>query len=141
MKAKALLKDSKYEILLWKEVILNDYNFDKKEWRVSSAGQQHSLKRINVVFHSENKKIFAVRFINAYMDRIFKNSTLKYTFYIKNIPTSDIREIRLSSKENILKSSRDIKQQNQSHTILSDEQLCSYIDTFYYTNFNKIIFD
>ena len=75
------------------------------------------------MFNSENKKIFAIRFINAYMDRIFKNSTLKYTFYVKNIPTTDIRPIRAKNKENIIKKSREIKRKNDSKAIQTDEEI------------------
>jgi len=96
MKAKALLKDDTHEVLLlWKDVLVKDYDFEKKLWIIEDFEKNlYHSNRINLVFNSENKKIFAIRFIHAYMDRIYKNSTLKYTFFVKNVPTNDIRPIR-----------------------------------------------
>ncbi len=99
MKAQALLLNPDFEVLFWEDVEVLDYNEKTKKWMVENRQQEKcEVLRINLVFRSENKKIFTMRFINAYMDRIYRNSILKYTFYIKNIPTSDINAISAKSK-------------------------------------------
>ena len=48
------------------------------------------VERINLVFNCEDKMIFSYRFIQAYSERIFQDSFIRYTFYVNEMPTMDL---------------------------------------------------
>ena len=51
------------------------------------------LYRIFVLFDDEDPRIFTRRFKQAYLNRIFADSLIKYNYYIENMPTHQIPEI------------------------------------------------
>ena len=136
---KALLKrEGKY---VWEKIKVLNYDKESKKWNIQdSEGKKHLIPRINLFFDSENQNIYVIRFIKAYLDRIYQNSTMKYTFYVKSMPTHDIKEISKKSKNNILFKAFDLKKINNVN-IISPNELEKFIDDFYFINYNKIIFD
>lgn len=67
-----------------------------------------AIDQLNVVFNTEDKEIFASRFMNAYLDWMYKNSMIKHHFFVKGMPTEDIREMKTNSLVNILAASWNV---------------------------------
>lgn len=137
--ARALFKNEQ-DIYLWKEVQVDRYDSRLQKWVIIDDGREQEIERINLVFNTENKQTFALRFINAYLDRIYKNSELKLFFFVKSMPTEDIRRMKLSSKQYIMKSSLDVKRIAGTEP-LSLNEIEGIIDEFYNRNCNRILFE
>ena len=81
-----------------------------------------------------------MRFMNAYIDRIYKNSELKHHFYVKAMPIDDVRSIKPESLENIIKRTKDLNYLKNKE-ILPDSYIIDVVDDFYKRNQNRLIFD
>jgi dynein heavy chain len=57
------------------------------------TGEYVELTRINLLFTSEDPRIFAQRVAQAHQERIYADSQIRYNFFIDNMPMEDLSEL------------------------------------------------
>lgn len=98
------------------------------------------LSRIFVLFDSEDPRIFARRFKQAYTNRIFADSLIKYNYYIENMPTHQIPEIdneEVNRILNLTQNTKALRGKSSSDTTA----LLSEVNFDFAKTMNKIVFD
>ena len=61
------------------------------QWDMTS--EYVELTRINLLFNSEDPRIFAQRVAQAHQERIFADSQIRYNFFIDNMPAEELSEL------------------------------------------------
>jgi len=79
----------------WKPMLVETYDEEREvycgQW--DGTNEYVELTRINILFKSEDPRIFAQRVAQAHEERIFADSKIRYNFFIDNMPTDDLPEI------------------------------------------------
>lgn len=57
------------------------------------TGEYVELTRINLLFNSEDPRIFAQRVAQAHQERIYADSQIRYNFFVDNMPTEELSEL------------------------------------------------
>jgi dynein heavy chain len=81
------------------------------------TGEYIELTRINVIFNSEDPRIFAQRVAQAHQERIFADSQIRHNFFIDNMPTEELSELdpeQISRIINMATASRYLKQRQNA---------------------------
>lgn len=86
--ALGLWKD-KDGLCYWRKVRILKYlsKTERFEGYWENTKEKCRLYRIYILFDEEDPRIFARRFKQAYTNRIFADSLIKYNYYIENMPT------------------------------------------------------
>jgi len=64
--------------------------------------QYCELTRINLLFNSEDPRIFAQRVAQAHQERIYADSQIRYNFFIDNMPNQELLELDSEQQTRIL---------------------------------------
>lgn len=79
----------------WKAVLIESWDDQRTvycgQWDMT--GEYVELTRINLLFNSEDPRIFAQRVAQAHQERIFADSQIRYNFFIDNMPIEDLSEL------------------------------------------------
>jgi len=79
----------------WKAVLIETWDAERAvycgQWDMTS--EYVELTRINLLFNSEDPRIFAQRVAQAHQERIFADSQIRYNFFIDNMPAEELSEL------------------------------------------------
>jgi dynein heavy chain len=79
----------------WKAVLIESWDDQRTvycgQWDMT--GEYVELTRINLLFNSEDPRIFAQRVAQAHQERIFADSQIRYNFFIDNMPPEELSEL------------------------------------------------
>lgn len=79
----------------WKAVLIETWDEERAvycgQWDMT--GEYVELTRINLLFNSEDPRIFAQRVAQAHQERIFADSQIRYNFFIDNMPAEELSEL------------------------------------------------
>jgi dynein heavy chain len=79
----------------WKPALIEQWDEERKvytgQWDMT--GEYVELTRINLLFNSEDPRIFAQRVAQAHQERAFADSQIRYNFFIDNMPTEELSEL------------------------------------------------
>lgn len=138
---KTLKRNEDTKDLEWIPVKILSFNTENSKWMVEdSSGNQFESFRINLVFNCEDKNIFSMRLIQAYSERIFLDSFIRYNFYIDSMPILGISPLSKKIIENILSSSRNLKNLKEKE-IINEQTIIKMIESFYFRTYNKTLFN
>jgi len=126
----------------WKAVLIETWDEDREvytgQW--DRTGEYVELTRINLLFNSEDPRIFAQRVAQAHQERIFADSQIRYNFFVDNMPTEELSELdpeQISRIINMATASRYLKsRQNVDTTGIMWE-----VNQDFSRTMNKIIMD
>lgn len=59
------------------------------------------MHRLYICFDAENPQKYVMRLVNAFQQRIFADSVVRYNFYIDHMPTMDLAELDTEQKKRI----------------------------------------
>jgi dynein heavy chain len=92
--AQGLWKD-KDGLCYWRRVRILKYlpKSERYEGYWENTKEKCRLSRIFVLFDDEDPRVFSKRFKQAYQNRVYADSLIKYNYYIENMPTHQIPEI------------------------------------------------
>jgi dynein heavy chain len=140
-KGRTLIKDAQTNEYTWAAVKILDFNAETNKWKIEDEnGKESEVLRINLVFNCEDKNIFSMRFIQAYSERIFVDSFIRYNFYIDSMPIVGIAPIQNKFVKTILEYSRNFKYLKEKE-VISNKSIIKIIESFYFRTFNKIVFN
>jgi len=57
------------------------------------TGEYIELTRINLLFNSEDPRIFAQRVAQAHQERTYADSQIRYNFFVDNMPPEELSEL------------------------------------------------
>ena len=79
----------------WKAVLIEAWDDERAvytgQWDMT--GEYVELTRINLLFCSEDPRIFAQRVAQAHQERIYADSQIRYNFFIDNMPSEELSEL------------------------------------------------
>ena len=79
----------------WRPVLVEQWDEAREvycgQW--DQTGEYVELTRINLLFNSEDPRIFAQRVAQAHQERIYADSQIRYNFFIDNMPTEELSEL------------------------------------------------
>lgn len=79
----------------WKAVLVEAWDEERAvytgQWDMT--GEYVELTRINLLYSSEDPRIFAQRVAQAHQERTFADSQIRYNFFIDNMPTEELSEL------------------------------------------------
>jgi len=79
----------------WKAVLIETWDEERAvycgQWDMTC--EYVELTRINLLFNSEDPRIFAQRVAQAHQERIFADSQIRYNFFIDNMPAEELSEL------------------------------------------------
>ena len=86
--AQGLWQD-KDKLCYWRRVRITKYlpKSDRFDGYWENTKEKCRLHRIFILFDEEDPRIFTRRFKQAYTNRVFADSLIKYNYYIENMPT------------------------------------------------------
>jgi hypothetical protein len=72
----------------WKDVLVHSYDAEREIYTGywDREDQYCELTRINLLFNSEDPRIFAQRVAQAHSERIYADSQIRYNFFIDCMP-------------------------------------------------------
>ena len=74
---------------VWRDVLINAFEGENQRfsgyWDDSDGGYVE-LTRINLLFNSEDPRIFAQRVAQAHSERIYADSQIRYNFFVDLMP-------------------------------------------------------
>lgn len=79
----------------WKPVLVHSYDMEREVYTGYWDGldQYTELTRINLLFNSEDPRIFAQRVAQAHSERIYADSQIRYNFFIDYMPQQGLPEL------------------------------------------------
>jgi hypothetical protein len=79
----------------WKPVLIHSYDKEREVFTGYWDGldQYTELTRINLLFNSEDPRIFAQRVAQAHSERIYADSQIRYNFFIDYMPQQGLPEL------------------------------------------------
>lgn len=134
---KGLYKDAA-GMYIWKPIIVESYNktTDKYQCQMRDTQQKIDLHRIYVCLDAENPKKYVQRVVNAFQERVYADSIIRYNFYIDNMPLQDLSELDSEQKKRLEALAKTSKLKDKDTTSLIME-----VNQDYERTMNKIIFD
>ena len=102
----------------WRPVLINDYDEETQKYSGycdSEAVEEREyveLSRINLLYNSEDPRIFAQRVAQAHSERIYADSQIRYNFFIDFMPVQELADLDTEQKARIMKmatASRELK--------------------------------
>jgi dynein heavy chain len=126
----------------WRPVLIEAWDEQREIYTGSwdSTGEYVELTRINLLFNSEDPRIFAQRVAQAHQERAYADSQIRYNFFVDNMPTEELSELdpeQISRIINMATASRYLKsRQNVDTTGIMYEVNQDFARTM-----NKIIMD
>ena len=126
----------------WKAVLIDSWDEERAAYcgHWDGSNEYVQLTRINLLFNSEDPRIFAQRVAQAHQERIYADSQIRYNFFIDNMPTDDLPEIdqeqsmrifRMATNSRYLKSRANVETAGIMYEVNQD----------YARTMNKIIMD
>ena len=109
----------------WRPVLINDYDEETQKysgyWDTEAVEEREyvELSRINLLFNSEDPRIFAQRVAQAHSERIYADSQIRYNFFIDFMPVQELADLDTEQKARIMKmatASRELKQKQNVET-------------------------
>lgn len=80
----------------WRRCLIYKYNDERNIFEGvwdDGTTEKCELTRINLLFDAEDPRIFAQRVAKAHQDRIYADSSIRYNFFIDNMPTEDLPDL------------------------------------------------
>lgn len=79
----------------WKPVLIDAWHEDREIYtgRWDITDEYVELTRINLLFNSEDPRIFAQRVAQAHQERDYADSQIRYNFFVDNMPTEELSEL------------------------------------------------
>jgi dynein heavy chain len=79
----------------WRPVLIRGWDEERAVYTGvwDETGVYVELTRINLLFNSEDPRIFAQRVAQAHQERIYADSQIRYNFFIDNMPTEELSEL------------------------------------------------
>ena len=102
----------------WRPVLINDYDEETQKysgyWDSEAVEEREyvELSRINLLYNSEDPRIFAQRVAQAHSERIYADSQIRYNFFIDFMPVQELADLDTEQKARIMKmatASRELK--------------------------------
>lgn len=124
----------------YKKIHVLSYDADSDMWRAQMVGkdtEEFDIPRIYIYFQNENPTNYINKIKNAFQQRIYADSLIRYNFYINNMPKHDLNHLdepQTARIETLVKNTEKMRK----------EDLTPYIDAVnddYERTMNKIIFD
>jgi dynein heavy chain len=79
----------------WRAVLVESWEDSRAvytgQWDMT--GEYVELTRINLLFNSEDPRIFAQRVAQAHQERVYADSQIRHNFFIDNMPTEELSEL------------------------------------------------
>lgn len=79
----------------WRPVLIESWDEEREvycgQWDLT--GEYVELTRINLLFNSEDPRIFAQRVAQAHQERVYADSQIRYNFFVDNMPTEELSEL------------------------------------------------
>lgn len=126
----------------WKPVLIESWDEERSvycgQWDMSS--EYVELTRINLLFNSEDPRIFAQRVAQAHQERIYADSQIRYNFFIDNMPTEELPEIDQEQSMRIFRMATDSRYL-KSRTNVETAGIIFEVNQDYFRTMNKIIMD
>lgn len=104
----------------WVPVLIHSYDADREVFTGYWDGPEQQyceLTRINLLFNSEDPRIFAQRVAQAHSERIYADSQIRYNFFIDYMPQQGLPELDTEQVNRIVHmalSSKYLKERNAS---------------------------
>jgi dynein heavy chain, axonemal len=112
----------------WCPVLIHSYDEERQVytgyWDIGQGHEYTELTRINLLFNSEDPRIFAKRVAQAHSERIYADSQIRYNFFIDMMPQQELAELDTEQQNRIQAmaiSSRYLKQRNPDYNSLMYE--------------------
>jgi dynein heavy chain len=103
--AKGLCRNSDGSAV-WRSVLINSYDSERQKfagyWDDGGETGYVELTRINLLFNSEDPRIFAQRVAQAHSERIYADSQIRYNFFVDLMPQQELPELDSEQVSRIL---------------------------------------
>jgi dynein heavy chain len=88
----------------WRSVLINSYDEERNVYTGYWDGTSEyvELTRINLLFNSEDPRIFAQRVAQAHSERIYADSQIRYNFFMDLMPQQELPELDSEQVSRIL---------------------------------------
>lgn len=129
------------DILHWEACSIVGYNPESKMWHVQfETGEEMETLRLHLLFDAEDPIKFGERLARSYVDRIYKDSSIRYEFYISNMPQDETGDIVDWSIRKIVSNAKNIRKLRES-TVLEVGREMDDVNNLYKRTMNKILFN
>jgi dynein heavy chain len=126
----------------WKPILIDSYDEENSRycghWDLSN--EYVELTRINLLFNSEDPRIFAQRVAQAHQERIYADSQIRYNFYIDNMPTEDMDDLDPEPAMRIFKMATSCRYL-KSRTNVETASIMFEVQSDFHRTMNKIVMD
>jgi dynein heavy chain len=126
----------------WKPILIDSYDEERSvycgHWDLSN--EYVELTRINLLFDSEDPRIFAQRVAQAHQERIYADSQIRYNFYIDNMPTEDMDDLDPEPAMRIFKMATSCRYL-KSRTNVETASIMFEVQSDFHRTMNKIVMD
>ncbi len=124
--------------LEYKSVIINSFNTKTElfegNWKTGEV--PCTLPRLFICFDSEDPRKYVLRLANAFQQRKYADSIIRYNYYVDNMPFQDLSELDTEQKKRIetLAKTKKLEEMETTNLILE-------VSNDFARTMNKIIFD
>ncbi|KAL4440889.1 hypothetical protein ABPG74_009302 [Tetrahymena malaccensis] len=140
---RALFKNSEDNKFYYQKVEITSYTKETNKYKGRKLETFNAddvinfeLHRIFVCFDAEDPRKYVLRLANAFQQRVYTDSIIRYNFYIDNMPTQDLSELDTEQKKRIADLAKTTKIEDLDTTALIADVNMDFSRTM-----NKIIFD
>jgi dynein heavy chain len=138
--AKTLVPDED-DLVKWESCVVTGYNPQTNIWQVTfETGEDMETERIHLLFDVEDPVKFGERLARAYVDRIYKDSSIRYEFYVSNMPQDETGELKEISMRRIIQNSKNTRRLRES-AVLDVPSEMKDVTKLYKRTMNKILFN
>eukprot|EP00741_Cyanophora_paradoxa_P012299 tig00000169_g11885.t1 len=125
----------------WKECRVVDYNETQNKYLVEmrETRKRVPISRLNLLFATEDPRIFAKRLASAHHSRRDAEATLRYNLIVESMPTDDVPPLRLEQVNRILDSAMNSDVLRAA--MLDTSSLLQEVSSEYSRIMSKIVFD
>jgi len=141
--AKALHKGLD-DIYVWRDFYVHGYDKETDKfvgrWATDGDnGREVKVPRLHLLFDAEDPRKFADRVANAFQERIYADSIIRYNYYIDNMPTQDLNELDSEQRKRLEILTTNTKKLREAKIDLTP--LLMEVNNDYARTMNRIIFD
>jgi dynein heavy chain len=129
------------DLIKWELCTVIDYNAQENIWQVALPdGEELQTERLKLLFDVEDPVKFGERLARAYVDRIYKDSAIRYEFYISNMPQDETGNLKEDSMRKIVHHSKNSRKLKESPLLNVPEEVDD-VTRLYKRTMNKILFN
>ena len=143
-------EDKESKLIRFKSVIVEKYDRDSDKYigyYKSNKQETFRLHRLYICFDAEDPRKYVLRVANAFQQRVYADSIIRYNFYIDNMAQEDLAELDSEQKKRIEQLAtgapywKGVGKTNRLDEIGDAGNLTQEANKDFCRTMNKIIFD